>query len=47
MLTILLDRFSIIVSDKVMIVDGFAIAAEALLKKARAGQKPGPQPVPT
>ena len=42
MLTILLDRFSIIVNDKVIIVDGFVIAAAALLTKAGTGQKPGP-----
>ena len=40
MVTILLDRFSIIVSDKVIIVDGFVIAAAALLTKAGTGQKP-------
>ena len=43
MLTILLDRFSITVNDKVKIVDGFVIAAAALLTKAGTGQKSGPQ----
>ena len=42
-LTISLDRFSIIVSDKVIIVDGFVLTAAALLTKAGTGQKPGPQ----
>ena len=42
-LTILLDRFSIIVKSKVIIVDLFVIAAAALLTKARTEQKLGPQ----